>query len=526
MPVDSKEQKTKALSKILSRILRIDQPSIRESSPDIELIKTLKEKIDIDNPLFRLSMEDFEKMCNNEYTFNIKVDSLYIELYKDKDIDLNKALKRRFIKKLKKICKNIQIFKDNIDSSPNTIKEKMKIKKTKIIDLPDTILTNIVKIYEKTLKYELLDWIPIDKLHWDKLLLNPRAYEFLSLPENREKINWDWEQLSRNPNISKIIKKLKIFGKKSISGNSKSGNSIFSDSKSGDYKSGDSKSGDVANDDSFILNARDNLDWKEISKHSAAIKLLLRNKDKICWTGFSENTSPEAIKILKKKWEKEKSLMTNDTAKYNKMKRKYEIISWGSLSKNINAIDLLREKIEQEKILLENGQYNRLGIDEKIYWDNLSKNSGAIELLEENEDKINWENLSSNTNPKTIKLLKKRIIYEKSLSKSEYNNLRNHISWCGISENPIAIELIQQNSDKICWLYLSKNSRAIDILSLPKNYNDIFWMALSKNINAMNLLRDKYYKEKEDEEKKDKKCIIDCIHWENLSANPSIFILK
>ena len=61
-------QKEKRFS-ILSRILRIDQ-SIRplsvsqtalSSSPDIELIKTLKEKIEIDNPLLRLSMKDYEK---------------------------------------------------------------------------------------------------------------------------------------------------------------------------------------------------------------------------------------------------------------------------------------------------------------------------------------------------------------------------------------------------------------------------------------------------------------------------------
>jgi hypothetical protein len=518
MPIDSKAREIKKKVKELSEILRISKPvQSSSSSPDIELIKTFKEIIDINNPLFKLSIEDFEKMCKDENTFDKKVNELkkYIEE-----------------KKLKKICKNIQIFKDNIDSSPNTIKEKMKIKKTNIIDLPDNILNNVVEIFEKLLKYELLDWIPIEKLDWDKLLLNPNAYDFLSLPENREKINWDWKQLSKNPNISKLIKKLKIFNKKSISGNSKSRNSIFSDSKSGDSKSGDSKSGDSksGDDDSFILNARDNLDWKEISKHSVAIKLLLKNKDKIVWEGFSENTSPEAIKILKKKWEKEKSLMRNDIVKYNEMKNNREIISWRSLSKNINAIDLLREKIEQEK-KLENGQYNRLGVDEKIDWRSLSENSEAIELLLKNKDKIVWEWFSENTSPEAIKLFKERIIYENSLLESKYYKFgdlgNDKISWQRLSKNPIAIEILKQNPDKISFLYFSENSEAIDILSLPENYDKIFWKALSQNINAMNLLRDKFYKEEQEQDKLPKQNYSNkFINWNNLSMNPSIFTLK
>jgi hypothetical protein len=515
MFVDSNVREKKKKANILSKILRIDQPvqsKNSSSSPDIELIKKLKEKLDIDNPLLRLSIEDYEKMCENKILFNMMV----------KVLDTNK-------KKLAKICKNINILKDNINSSPESIKNKMNMKKMSILDLPDDILNNVVEIFEKLLKYELLDWIPIEKLDWDKLLLNPNAYDFLSLPENREKINWDWKQLSKNPNISKLIKKLKIFNKKSISGNSKSRNSIFSDSKSGDSKSGDSKSGDSksGDDDSFILNARDNLDWKEISKHSVAIKLLLKNKDKIVWEGFSENTSPEAIKILKKKWEKEKSLMINDIVKYNEMKNNCEIISWQSLSKNINAIDLLREKIEQEKILLENGQYNRLGVDEKIDWQSLSENSEAIELLEGNKNKIRWYYLSSNTNPKTIELLKERIIYENSLLESEYYKLRDNISWERLSKNPIAIEILKQNPNKISLLYFSENSEAIDILSLPENYDKIFWRALSQNINAMNLLRDKFYKEEQEQDKLPKKNYSNkFINWNNLSMNPSIFTLK
>lgn len=497
MFVDSKAIERKNKANTLSKILRIDQPVQSNKSlslsPDIKLIKTLKEKLDTYNPFFRLSMENYEQMCKNKILFNMMVTVLKTDK-----------------KKLKKICKYINILKENINSSPESIKNKMKIQKINIIDLPDNILNDIVKIYENTLEYELHDWIPIDKLHWDKLSLNPNAINILEkkikeemiLFENREynvlpnnkKINW--ANLSENPNIYELIKKFKIFGK---------------DSKSSDSKSDKSE---------YILKVRDELRWKEISKHANAIDLILENKDKINWTGLSENTSPKAIEFLKKKWEEEKHLMINNITEYNKMKSECKIISWPSLSKNINAIDLLREKIEQEKILLNNGPYNRLGINEKISWKELSENSEAIELLEENENRIDWYYLSSNTNPKVINLLKERIKYEKGLSYSEYKNLNsNHIAWGRLSENPIAIELLKANPSRISWIYLSQNPEAINIINLPENYNKIYWLTLSKNINAINLLEQKFKEEKNG-------CIKDCIDWKNLSENPSIFTLK
>ena len=52
MQVDIQKEKRR---KTLSRILRIDQseyPKNSSSSPDIKLIKSLKERIDTNNPLF------------------------------------------------------------------------------------------------------------------------------------------------------------------------------------------------------------------------------------------------------------------------------------------------------------------------------------------------------------------------------------------------------------------------------------------------------------------------------------------
>jgi uncharacterized protein YlzI (FlbEa/FlbD family) len=51
-------------------------------------------------------------------------------------------------------------------------------------------------------------------------------------------------------------------------------------------------------------------------------------------------------------------------------------LNWDLLSKNPNAIELLKEN------------------QDKIDWCNLSLNPNAIELLEENPDKINWNLIS------------------------------------------------------------------------------------------------------------------------------------
>ena len=70
---NKKAQRFKA--KTLSKIFKIDQPvkTNKSSSPDIDLIKRLKEKIIIDNPLLRLSIENYTQMCKNKMLFNMMV---------------------------------------------------------------------------------------------------------------------------------------------------------------------------------------------------------------------------------------------------------------------------------------------------------------------------------------------------------------------------------------------------------------------------------------------------------------------
>jgi hypothetical protein len=75
---------------------------------------------------------------------------------------------------------------------------------------------------------------------------------------------------------------------------------------------------------------------------------------------------------------------------------------------------------------------------------NLSKNPNAIELLKENIEKINWHCIS--TNPNAISILKEH---------------PDKISWHYLSGNPNAIELLKANKDKINWHIFSSNPSII-----------------------------------------------------------------
>ena len=162
MPLD---QKKKARVETLSRILGIRQSVQvnKSSSPDVELIRRLQQRtlVAATHPMFRLSIEDFENMCKDDE--------------KGKKIRIMALLLNTTIEKLKKICKKLHIFKEYINSSPESIKIKMKEYKAPILNLPEELQENIVNIFEEILKYELRDWIPIEKLDWEKLSLNINA---------------------------------------------------------------------------------------------------------------------------------------------------------------------------------------------------------------------------------------------------------------------------------------------------------------------------------------------------------------
>ena len=103
---------------------------------------------------------------------------------------------------------------------------------------------------------------------------------------------------------------------------------------------------------------------------------LKKNIKKIDLAMLSFNKNPKAIILL------EKLLKTNQGT----------LDDWSYLSENSlpEAIKILKENFV------------------KIDWARLSSNSSdeAIQLLEDNKDNISWGMLSANTNPKALELLK------------------------------------------------------------------------------------------------------------------------
>ena len=443
-------------------------------SPDIDLIKELKARYDSklqkevqdiplkvrvrDNPLFRLSIEDFENICKDESIKVIIARALNIT-----------------IKNITVFCKYVKIFTDNIDSSPNTIKEKMKIKKIAMEDLipellngkkteplrlnhlPEDILKHITQKSLKSLfKYKLKKGIPVAKLDFKYLSANPNAFDFLSSPENRDFINYS--QLSKNTNL-KAIELLKA---------------------------------------ELIVNPNNpNIDWRYLSANPDAFEILKAYQDKIDYKWLSFNTDPNAIELLK-----ERIQINRDD------------INWTALSKNPNAIELLkanRDKIDWN-LLAGNQSAEAIELLEEeirinpknISWNNLSGNPipRAIELLEENPIKIVWGFLTSNTNPRAIKLLKDN---------------EDKIVWSSLSQNPSAIALLK---DRILY----ENNLPEDVYKALKVYEKINWKNISENPNAIELLKKRIiYEANLPEDVLKALKIHEKINWEKLSENFSIF---
>ena len=483
----------------------------KKKSPDIDLITKLKGLYDNnlqkerikDNPLLMFSMEDYENMCKDKETF----DKIVFDLNIDK-------------KKLKKICEHIQIFKDNIDSSPNTIKEKMKATTSPIKDLsligmklnhlPEHIIEHITHDSLKSLfKYKLIDGIPEDKLDDNALCENSNALYYLIT--KRKHI--DYFRLSSNPNPIAI----KLL------------------------------------EEEIKVNPEVHINWDILSTKTnpKAIKLLKANHDKINWNLLSANTNPKAIEILVEEYKKNPNseklewtaLCGNPNAieilveEYKNNPNSHKLV-WSALCGNPNpkVIKLLEKEIKvfpphinmnalaanetQEAInfLKNNFTFENLEYSENFeFWEKLSLNSKAIEILKANKDKIAWHNISHTSSPEGIAFLRKN--YYK-------------INWGAIAHNPLpeAMALLKENYSKIDinWEGLSQNSNpeAIKLLEkeFKKNPNNpkILWRMLSSNINAINLLKNRMiYENKLSQQSYNKLSIYNIINWHIVSSNPN-----
>ena len=392
----------------LSKLLGID------SGPSTKIIATMQSRIN--NPLFRLSMTDYEAICGNKMMIKLMA----------KVIDCEE-------KQLKKFCKYINVFAENIKSSPKSIKKKMKVansisaskRRGSLHLLPEDILEKIVEKYKKTFKtkYVLKDWVLelddedygvyLDDIDWESLSSNPNAIDLLQ--KYSYKINWSWLSGNTNPRAIEMLKT-----------------------------------------HSHLI------DWRVLSANPAAIDMLKNKiekeskmnerqleklKDKIDWDMLSQNPNPEAIKILKANPDNiNLDFLSANPAAIDILKANTDDISWYELSANTNpeAIELLKTKFY------------------KINWELLSANPAGIDLLKTYPGNIKWNYLSQN--PNAIKMLKKKIDEENKMSEYKLEDLEDFqkISWEMLSSNPNAIDLLEANKNKTRLRWLSENPAIFD----------------------------------------------------------------
>ena len=259
---------------ILSKILKVDPKSLRaatgykplqssSSEIDTNVIRNIQDTIK--NPLFSLTIDDYELICGNKMI--TKMISKVLECDE---------------KQLRKFCKYINVFKENINSSPKSIKNKMKPKMT-LNKLPNDLKTQIIEKYMSFFptKYVLRDFIPLEKLNWQWLSSNPNAIDLLREKMDNEnklsqevlnKVNIkdkiDWQKLSGNPYAIELLEE-KI-----------------------------TKENEMSKEYLETLHYVDKINWKSLSENPNAIELLKKNQDKIDWRNLSRN--PNAIELLKK----------------------------------------------------------------------------------------------------------------------------------------------------------------------------------------------------------------------------------
>ena len=274
------------------------------------------------------------------------------------------------------------------------------------------------------------------------------------------------------------------------------------------------------------------LDWTGIvlNENYEAMELLNMKRSKINWNLLSINKNAMELFILPKY--NEEKLIDQDIL-FNIMHYTNEKLDWYQLSRNENAIKIIKEHILfEDTIPLE--IYNDLHSSNKIDWGGLASNPNAMPIIirfieryiqyEDIDDEEHpyyryaqhfddiWRNLSKN--PKAAKYL--------------YENYRRKINWRAFSENPKAIRYLNDpiNYEKIDWSKLSKNTAAIDLLK--ENIEKIDWYYISCNTNpkAMELIRVKFEQELLDAENNTLRLLHthEKLDWYELSQNPAIFL--
>ena len=135
-----------------------------------------------------------------------------------------------------------------------------------------------------------------------------------------------------------------------------------------------------------------------------------------------------------------------------------ELINIIKNNKTNELIKFYSKKLEN-KGYDENFDYNSdiINFSKKLYesnclnWSELSKNPNALSLLKKFSNNINYFELCRNINGLDI-------------IKENFNKVNTNMGWQALSTNSNAIELLKNNKENIYWNELSENSNAIELI--------------------------------------------------------------
>ncbi len=183
----------------------------------------------------------------------------------------------------------------------------------------------------------------------------------------------------------------------------------------------------------------DKLDFSGLSSNPRAMFMLEQNLQKIRWSSLSEN--PSGVYLLEKKqylisWE----WLSSNPSAIHLLKKNEDKINWLRLCANPNGIDLLKKNADKY---------------DYTWWTFLIQNENAMGLIELKLDNIPWNYFGRNKSPRAIQLLEEN---------------PDKICWTNLSQNPSAIHLIEKYKHKINWYYLTDNEKAWHLIE--KNLED------------------------------------------------------
>jgi len=374
-----------------------------------EWISVIKERIEYEN---RLSREEYEKLGDNKIDwFRLSANPNGILLLKER-IEYENGLTEE---EYENLGKN-KIDWGELSANPNAIEllynNYNKIHWIQLSGNPNGILLLKERLeYENRLSKEEYENLGKNKICGVYLSDNENAIELLKAYP--EKI--DWEQLSNNENSIDLFKERVIYE-----------NELTEEEYE---KLGDNKINWLSMCECYYNYSCDII--RERFKYEISLniekQLSLDEERYIRWDILSNTENMNVIELLEERLEYENRLTEEEYIDYY---NDSSCVCLLSLVCNENATKLIKNKNIIE--LLTNNPH-------KIVWHRCYKDicitDNFIELLnklfEKNPDEIRWTSISSyhlNENPNIIMLLKKRLKYENSLSKEEYDKLKYKIN--------------------------------------------------------------------------------------------------